>query len=235
MATVAGAGVVVADMGGGENASGDRTVSVSATGTAKAQPDKAIVRVVVETTAATATDARTDVAENVTSVRSTLEAAGLNESQIRTVDYNLYRDEKRVRTPTGATKTGEVAYHASHELLIEVNDVEDVGGTIDTAVTSGATSVHDVRFTLSDATRERLQTQALQDAMASGHSKAETLANSADLTLGAASDVRTYDRHVGVRRVEMTAYAGDAGGSTDISSGPVSVTASVDVTYNATA
>ena len=70
--------------------------------------------------------------------------------------------------------------------------------------------------------------------MSDARSQADTLASNGDLTITGVQSVSTG--HVNVRpyRAELTADAA-GGAGTDIDSGPVTVTASVSVSYNATA
>ncbi|MFW5938208.1 MAG: SIMPL domain-containing protein [Halanaeroarchaeum sp.] len=235
-----GAGVVVADLGaddGPKTVSASqgtddptRTIQVAATGSTEAQPDKALVRVSVETTADDPTTARNRLAANVTSMRDALADAGVAEDRIRTTDFDLRQDRER-RPPEGEEEP-ETKYRARHRFEIEVDDVDRVGNVVDTAVDNGATDVDDVRFTLSDETRQELRTEALETAMSDAHQQAETIASSADLRITGVSSASTTDVNVPTRSVTMEADAD--GGGTSVSSGPVSVTATVEVTYNAT-
>lgn len=233
-ATLAG-GVVVGELGGsGANSdqAPDRTITVSATGDAEADPDKVVVRVAVTHTADSATAARKAVARNVSDLRAALADVGVGDDQIRTVDYNLYRDEEK-REPTRKTdEDSAVVYRASHELAVELTNVDRAGTVIDTAVDSGASRVSNVRFTLTESTRKELQREALEDAMEGAAAKAGTIAESADLALGDVRSVTTVERTVRPYRVEASAGLA-AGGDTEVSAGPVTVTTSVTVTYNA--
>ena len=207
----------------------DRSITVSAQGQAETQPDKAVVRIAVESVSPDATTARTQAAENVSAVKTALTELGIAEEDIRTADYRIYSD--RDRRPPGE-EPAEPQFHARHTLVIDVTDVEAAGEVIDAAVDAGATDVQDVQFTLAEETRLTLRNEALTAAMDNARTQADTLATSAELEITGVHDVTTQDYRGPVVRYE-TAYAGDAAGGTDISSGPVSVTAQVTVTYNA--
>lgn len=237
VATLAG-GVAVAELGGSgavqpeQAQTGDRTITVSGSGTAEATPDEAVVSLEVAATADTATAARERVASNASAVRAALADLGLGEEQVRTAGYDLHqRPAERVR---GAPEEAEMVYHATHALRVELTDVDRAGAVIDAAVDSGASGVNGVRFTLSDATRQRLQQDALRAAMDDAETKAATLASSAGLALGDASSISTVDRGTPTPYLEAPArYAGDA--RTELPTGPVTVSTAVQVTYNATA
>lgn len=241
-ASLVGAGVALGEVGPGARSAGamqlapgssgtnGKTITVAATGRAEAQPDKAIVRVAVEATANDPTAARRQVATNVSSMRDALAAMDINESAIRTTGFNIYEDRTR---PPREGEEPEIRYRASHEFRIEVDDVDRVGTVIDTAVDSGATSVRGVQFTLSDGTREELRRRAIDEAMASARDQASTIAEGANLRVGNVRRVRTGGvPSPGPVPSAFLASAGDGGG-TSIESGPVSITATVTVVYDA--
>lgn len=240
-ASLVGTGVVLGDagigdqtrrLGGSEAGSSGRTITVSASGDAETEPDKAIVRVSVEATADDPTVARQRVATNASSMRRALVDLGLDEGAIRTVDFDIYEDRLRPPEPDARPRT---TYRARHSFAIEVSDIDQVGAVIDTAVDRGATSVHGVEFTLSAEARGELQREALGEAMSNARDQADALAGSAGLTI---TDVRTArtGSTSGPRPVPMLA-SGDGGsaGGTSIDSGPVTVAATVTVSYNASA
>lgn len=104
---------------------------------------------------------------------------------------------------------------------------------IDTAVANGANDVDNVEFTLSADRRNELEEQALEGAMDRAETKATTIAERADLTIEGVETVTTVDRGYRPYAAEATATAAGDGASTDIDSGPVTVTAQVKVTYEA--
>lgn len=205
-----------------------RTITVSATGEAETQPDKTLVRLTVQASADDPTVARERVATNVSAVRAALTDLGLGSEQVRTVDFAIYSDEERHETG----KAGSVTYRARHTLLVEVNEINRTGAVIDGAVDAGATDIHDVRYTLSEDTREQLRQQALRNAMGSASRQATTLAEEASLEITGVHAVSTVDVGYEPRRLRV-AMAADSGG-TELASGPVSVSVSVSVQFNAT-
>ncbi|MFW5918895.1 MAG: SIMPL domain-containing protein [Halanaeroarchaeum sp.] len=237
LAAVASAGVVLALDGSSAQSplaeqptDTSNTITVSTGGEAEAQPDTAVVRVAVESSDADAATARTTVAENVSDVRDALAEMGIGEDQIRTSDYRIYED-RGDRSPSG-DEDSDTTYRARHVLTIDLNRTDRVGSVIDTAVDAGATSVHDVRFGLSEETRQELQNEALENAMSDAREQATTLAASADLALDSVASVETGDRSSPRPTYVMEAATADSA-STDISTGPVTVSSQVTVTYNA--
>lgn len=205
------------------------TITVSANGEAQAQPDRAVIRMAVEADNPDVTEARSTVAEDVSNVRDALAELGIDDEQIRTSDYRIYEDRPRER-PTEEDK--ESVYRVRHVLTVDVTDTDRVGAVIDAAVDAGATGIHDVRFTLSEETRQELKNEALANAMDDASAQAQTIGESADLQIDGVSTVETgYSRTP--RPVFAMEYAGAGDAGTDISSGPVSVSAQVTVTYAA--
>lgn len=236
LAAVTSAGAVMAlDDGSSTNqleeneTASTETITVSANGEAQAQPDRAVIRMAIEADNTDVTEARSTVAEDVSNVREALAEMGIDEEQVRTSDYRIYEDRPRER-PTEEEK--DSVYRVRHVLTVDVTDTDRVGEVIDAAVDAGATGIHDVRFTLSDETRQELKNEALANAMDDAKTQARTIGESAELQIDGVSTVETG--YSGTPRPVYAmeyAAAGDAG--TDISSGPVSVSAQVTVTYAA--
>lgn len=208
----------------------EKQIDVAASAEVSAQPDQALLRLGVVATAEDAQTARNQVAENVTTVRSALMELNVSAEQIETVNYDI--GETRDRAEPEQTS----GYRAVHTLEITLADIDTVGDVIDGAVDSGANHVQGVSFTLSDEKRHELRQDALEQAMDRGRTDADTLASSADLRVVGASAISASDVSVSPYRVEhgMLESAGDAAASTTIESGPVDVSASVQVVYNAT-
>lgn len=221
---------------GGSNAAPDtssegRKITVDAAGQVEAEPDQAVLRVAVEATADGASTARERLAKNVSRMKSALAEIGVTDEQITTVHYDL---DKRHRRPTREGERSEPQYRAMHAFEITLSDINKTGEVIDTAISNGATSVDNVQFTLSRETRLELRQQALQDAMANARTEANVIASSANLSITGVGSVSTVQVRVSPHREVALASAGGDGG-TSIESGPVTVTAQVIVSYNASA
>ncbi len=217
----------------GPNATGGpATITVSASGSAQAQPDQAILRVSSIAVAENSSTAADRLARNVTQLRDALLAANLSADQVRTVRYDLFQQEPdRGPERTGPNRTQFVARQT---LEIRLNDTDRTGEIVDVAVGNGASEIEDVAFTLSEATRQQLQQRALGKAVGDARGQAEAIAAASGLELGDVRSISTADRGPVFAR-ETAAVSADAGGETTIDSGPVTVTATVSVTYNATA
>ena len=207
-----------------------KSITVSANGQVEATPDQAIVRVAVTATGDDSTAVREELASGAESLRSALEAYGIASEDIRTAHYDIR--EERERTSEGTETRG---YRGVHAFEITLADTEAAGEVIDLAVDNGADTVNGVSFTLSEEKREELHNEALTKAMENARNRADTLAAAGSVSVTGVHTIVSADTNYRGYRVEA-AYAsagGDAG--TSIQSGPVTVTADVRVTYNATA
>lgn len=205
------------------------TIEVGAAGQIQTQPDQAVLRVAVEATGQNASVVRQRLAANASSMRAALTDMGIDEGHITTTDYDI-RNQRRY----GGPEDERPPVFGRHAFVITLTDLNRTGRVVVTAVENGATSVNDVRFTLSSDRRDELREQALSEAMENARDRAGVIAEGADLTVTGVGSVTTAD--VGYRpvRFETAAMAG-ANAGTSIEGGAVTVTAHVTVTYNATA
>ena len=214
-----------------QSANDGKSVTVSASGEIEATADQAIVRVAVTATGNDSNAVREELAQDAESLRAALEEYGLASDDIRTAYYDI--SQERERTPQG-TEMGE--YRGTHAFELTVNDTEAAGEVIDVAVQNGADQVMGVSFTLSEEKRERVYNEALTEAMGNAESRADTLAAAGDLSVTEVHTIVAADTTHRPYAVETAAAmsAGADSASTSVQPGPVTVTADVRVTYNAT-
>lgn len=225
------ASVGVIGLGGAQSprtteSAADRTITVSATGSAEAAPDQALVDVAVTAAGNDSASVRSALASQATDLRSALDELGV---EYETVGYAIREvDERR------AEGADAPAYRGVHAFQVTVDDPDAVGSVIDAAADVGAT-VDGVRLTLSETRRNELREDAIDRAMADARVQAETIANAANLTVTTALTVDASESQYRPVAYETAAAGGADGGATDIDAGDVSVTYTVRVTYNATA
>lgn len=222
-----GSGSAAAD----QPASSEKSITVSANGQVEAAPDQAVVRVAVTATGNDSTTVREDVAADAETLQSALEEYGIPGENVRTAHYDIRQE--RERTQEGTETSG---YRGIHAFEITLDDTEAAGEVIDLAVDNGADTVNGVSFTLSDEKREELHNEALTAAMENADTRADTLAAAGDLSVTGVHTIESANTGYRTYATETAAMAaGDSAASTTIDSGPVTVTADVRVTYNATA
>lgn len=219
-----------AAMSPGDTADG-RTIQVAATGQVETTPNRAVLRVAVTARGDEVDAVRQRLAENASRMRDALREAGVDADQIQTVRYDIgqnYRHEER---------SSEPRYRGQHSYQITLNDTDRAGSVVVTAVENGASRVEEVRFTISDEKRRQLREQAVSDAVETARGQANAAATSAGLAVTDVRTVRTGELRAEPYRVQETAALaadGGSGGSPSFAGGPVTVTARVLVTYNAT-
>ena len=202
------------------------TITVGASGQVQAEADRAVIQVGVVASGDDIETVREQLSSNASQMREALDEMGIDDSRVRTSYYDISTNRRY-----GPRDSEEPAYRAIHSFSITVEDTERVGEVIDTAVTNGAHEVDGVQFTLSADKREELKQEALSEAMDTARNEAGTIADAEDLTVTGVDRVSTTEYRSRPYMAEQAALAGDGGGGTSIDSGPVSVSASVNVVY----
>jgi uncharacterized protein YggE len=211
---------------------GGRTIQVTAAGSVKTRPDRAVIRVAATARGDDVSAVRDRLSENASSMRQALLDAGLAESQITTTRFNIRRNHR------AREDRSEPAFRGHHEFAVTLNDTDRAGEIVVTAVENGATQVRGVQFTISSEKRQRLRQEALSAAMDNARTEAETAATAADLQVTGVDTIVTASTSTRPfeRRSAADSFGANAGGghAPAIESGPVTVSASVQVIYNAT-
>jgi uncharacterized protein YggE len=159
-----------------EPASQPSLVVTSGAGIVQTVPDRAFITITADSRAASPREAQQKNSEVMKPVIDKLRGAGLPPEAIKTVFYDLqrewdYRDNRRI--PRG--------YLARNTIEVRVDAIEKVGELLDLAVTTGATSVGDIRFDLKD--RSKLEREALRLAVADARERAQAAASGAGLSI----------------------------------------------------
>lgn len=222
--TDAGGAVVQATNATVANETAATELSVSGTGEVSAEADLAVVFLSVTALADSADSARQQVAVDADNVTAALVDAGVAEDAIQTTSFSIspeYDFSNGTRTLVG--------YRAVHSFRVEVSP-DAAGQVIDVAVGNGADTVDGVSFTLTDETRADLRQQALSAAVRDARTDAETVAGAAGLSI---TGVERIDVGGDVTPFEPVFREASAAGDTTLRPGPVTVTATVSVTYTA--
>ena len=158
-----------------------RTITVSGTGMASGAPDEAQVSAGViaqATTAEAALDANTAAMQRVFDA---LRAAGVEGRNVQTSNFSVSPQYEPYRE--GNIEPMQIiAYQVSNQVTVVLEDVTQVGETLDALVRSGANQLYWISFSISNPKplEEEARVEAVQDAAA----KAQTLAQAAGVTLG---------------------------------------------------
>jgi uncharacterized protein YggE len=207
-----------------------RTIIVTGQGEVTAAPDLAIVAVSVETSAAKAASAVGENATRSATVAAALKALIGKDDKLTTTRYSLdprYEPAKPGQ-PTEPRITGYVAHN---EVQVETHKIDGAGALIDAAIAAGANRVSSLQFTLSNR-NEQLRA-ALEKAGAEARAQAESVAKALGVKLkGVISAATSTAPMVPPRFFEGRGMAAMAASPpTPIEPGTVSVSASLQVTY----
>jgi uncharacterized protein len=204
-----------------------RTLHVSAHASVQRPPDRAVVQLAVETVAETALAATAANATAMDRVLTSLREMGIPEARIRTTRIDLqprYDQRREAREPV------IVAYQAMNQVMVQLDDLDLVGRTVDVAVRSGANRVTGIRFELRDP--QAAYHEALRRAVAQARAEATVLAEALGETLGPAIQVATGGRVPVAQPMQLEALRLDvAAAPTPVQPGELDVTATVSITY----
>lgn len=198
------------------------TISGSASSEVKFTPDRATVRIGVQTRATTASAAASENATKQNAVLSSLRSLGLPNDQLSTASYSVtpeYRYEAN-KSPT------LVGYTVTNTILADVRDLKLLGKVLDASLSNGANMVSSLDFYASntDAARQK----AVADAVVKARAEAETAARAAGGELGALVSLSiSGGNQPPPPRPMMMAAARVADASTPINPGEQSLTVTV--------
>lgn len=206
---------------------GYNTISVTGSGTASMQADKATVLLGVQTQAQSSSEAIDLNAELMTAVIGAIEALGLSEDDMKTVTYNVYAVYSKEDYAT------VVGYRVINMISVEMTNLDLVGPVIDAAADNGANRFEGVSFGLSSENQADLKTKAYLAALGDAEEKALLIAGRLELTITGVLSVsesvyQPYQPYYDYR----ASYAGEAAASTPIIEGKLSVSVTVHIVYS---
>src|SRR6185312_7116725 len=109
------------------------SINITTTSDMKVTPDRATIRISVQTRATTAAAAAAANATKQNAVLSSLRKLGLSNEQLSTADYNV-NPEYRYEQNQDPVLTG---YMVTNTVLADIRDVSQVGKILDAALGSG--------------------------------------------------------------------------------------------------
>ncbi|KGX86584.1 SIMPL domain-containing protein [Pontibacillus litoralis] len=156
--------------------SGERSMTVTGVGTVTTTPNVATVQIGIITENKELEQAQQQNAQLTTNVIESMMQLGIPQENIQTQDYTIfpkydYTDGKQVFQ----------GYQVTHTLLITINNLNQTGIVIDTAVKNGANRISNIQFTFDDM--PSLYQEALSRSLQNALSKAQTIATTMSLNL----------------------------------------------------
>lgn len=146
------------------------TMTISATGTATASPDQAVVQFGVETTGHNAALAMDENSAKMTAVYDALGDIGVGREDIATTGLSMHPriEHDKDREPR------ILGYSVSNQVSATVDDLDSLGMALDALVSAGANQIRSVSFGISDTSL--LEAEARRDAAQAARLKAEAYA-----------------------------------------------------------
>lgn len=157
----------------------ERTITVSATGTAKVQPDIARISAGVMTEAATAREAIDRNKAGMTRFIDGMKKAGVEAGDIQTTMFNV---EPRYSQPKDGRPGTINGYRVMNQVRLTVRNVGRLGEILDEAIALGANQINQIAFDVAEP--EQAQDEARKQAMVKARLRAELYATAAGANLG---------------------------------------------------
>lgn len=205
----------------------ETTLSISAEGSVKREPDIAFLNAGVQTQGETAQAAMSANSAAMNGVFDALAAADVDRSDMQTSNFSLQPQYDYSNRQSGQPPklTG---YQASNQLTVRVRDLDNLGETMDALVSAGGNTFSGLNFALED---DRAAKNAARDiAMKEAIARAELYAAASGYEV---ARVVTISESGGYnpQPMAMMAEARSADRSTPIASGEVGYSVSVNVTF----
>jgi len=155
------------------------TFQVDGVGKATAIPDTATISFAVTKEASTVADAQDGTNTVMQHILDSLNGLGIDAKNIKTTDYSVEPNYN-----SGAGTPSITGYTVTQSVDVKVTPLQLVNKTLDALTTNGANVVGQVQFGFSDATQQKLEDQARQEAVVHAKQKAQSLASAAGIHLG---------------------------------------------------
>ena len=226
LALLAGA-ILAADVAAAAEggAPGQRTLTVSGEGEAKAAPDEAHLSAGVVSEARTAADALAANTRAMNAAFAVLKRFGIPDKAIQTSDFSV--EPQMLADRNGNSRAKISGYTVSNTVNVTV-DLAKLGAALDALVTSGANSLGNVAFGIRDPAPllAKARAGAMKDAMA----RAQIYAKAGGLTLGPILAVNEGGAEV-PRPFSAAPRMMAAMAPTPVAAGENTISASVSVTF----
>jgi uncharacterized protein YggE len=210
----------------------NNSITVTGTGTASGEPDIAYIDLGVQNSSASLAEAFNQTSEAVAAVRGALTELGIALEDIQTTSLNIYPQD--TFDPQSGMPTGERTYQVSNTMRVTVRDLTQIEQVVTTAVNAGANLFNGLSFGIEDTAA--LEQQARVAAVENARERANQLGEALGVTVGnpvMVSEVQFgFPPPIPFGRAEMAmGGAMDVAQSMPISTGQLTVTVSVNVSF----
>ena len=156
------------------------TVFTSGSSFTRIAPDRVIISIGVETTGKTASDALYLNSGLMNNIISELRNDGLRPNETSTSLFNIFPLYNYTESGTRLNVSG---FTVTNTVQIESSNLDNVSQWIDTAVASGANSINNIDFSITEKKLEDTRDKLIVNAIANAKQKAETAAGAVQLNI----------------------------------------------------
>lgn len=204
-------------------------ISVTGQGKVSGKPDVAKLTLGVKAEADTVQKARDQAAVSLDGIVKSLKNNGVADKDIQTQQLSI---QPQYDYNNGSQKLR--GFQVTNILNVTLRDINKTSQVVDDAVRAGGneTTIDGLAFTIDNP--EDLKKQAREKAVADAKSKAETLAQVAGVSLGAAMNISENSYapvYYETRSAQGAIAASDSGGPTPIQPGELDITVEVGITW----
>ncbi len=157
-----------------------RTISISGHGEIRAVPDLAVVSIGVTSQGSSARDALDVNTKSMKALLDTLKGAGIDTRDMATSNFSV--GPRLDYGNNNGQPPKVVGYDVNNMVTVTVRKIEDLGGLLDVAVTTGSNTINGVSFSVSKP--DSMLDEARKAAVADARHKADIYAAAGGFTLG---------------------------------------------------
>jgi uncharacterized protein YggE len=207
-----------------------RTITVSGQGELKAEPDRAVVTLGIESRRPKLEEARSEVAKTVEAALKLTRDLKIDQKLVRATRINV---QPEYNWDNNARERNLIGYYVSRQIEVDLRDLDKLGQLLERAFDLGINQVSDPQ--LDSSKRRELEREALAKAVQDARLNAEAVAKAANARLGAPRTISASSGFVPppvpLRKQAMTAMA-ESDATQTYHSGEMSFTGNVQVEYD---
>jgi uncharacterized protein YggE len=206
-----------------------RSINVSGQGEVKADPDRALLTLGIESRKPKMEDARNEVAKTVDAVLKLTREMKIDPKFVRATRINIQPEYNW----DNARERNLIGYYVTRQVEVDLRDLEKLGTLVERAVDLGINQIGDPR--LDSSRRHDLEREAMANAVEDARANAEAVAKAAGARVGPPRVISANSGFVAppmpmqAKVMAMRAEAADA--SQSYQSGQLGFTANVQVEY----
>jgi uncharacterized protein len=219
------------------NTTNPNTLFVTGTANTKVKPDKVILSLGVETNNKTANAALITNSKIMNKVIDALKTAGVKENETSTSSLSISPNYNYSR-PSSDTIGKITGFTVSNLIQIQSTNIGNISRWIDTAIASGANTVNNVDFTISDKRLYETKNSLIKQAIDNARTKADIATSALGLKVVGVKSVNLNDFEIHPSAIPLAkesvvaASASIANRSTPVISGEQQVNTNVGIAFS---